>query len=265
MGGRIILGGLVSIHSKGLANRECGELHSRLGVQRLEAMLFAVDQINANPKILHNITLGVEVYDTCSSETKALDKAVKFIIGRLSGVNHSSSSHGPHPPVVGVIGASYSSVSIQIAHLLRLFQIPQISFDSTSVELSDKKKFEYFSRTVPHDGFQAKAIVDVMRYFNWTYISSVYSDDTYGIHGMEALRKETKRAGQTHPSLITSLWGSFVTKEKNIVTSLSRSHYPQGSRYTKIDVPHIHSSSSVISHLYSTRFIPVFLLISLSE
>lgn len=187
---QILLGGLVSIHSKSStgSDRECGDLHSRLGIQRLEAMLFAIDQINANPKILRNITLGVQVHDTCSSETKALDKALNFISGRLS-----SSSLGPS--VVGVIGASYSSVSIQIAHLLRLFQIPQISFDSTSVELSDKKKFEYFSRTVPHDGFQAKAIVDVARYFNWTYISAVYSDDTYGIHGMDALRKESKRAG----------------------------------------------------------------------
>lgn len=189
--GEILLGGLVPIHSKCSASSdcECGALHSRLGVQRLEAVLFAVDQINSNSKILPNITLGIQVYDTCSSETEALDKAVNFISGRLS-------SSSKAPPVVGVIGASYSSVSIQIAHLLRLFEIPQISFDSTSVELSDKKKFKYFSRTVPHDGFQAKAIVDVARSFNWTYISAVYSDDTYGIHGMEALRKESKRAGQ---------------------------------------------------------------------
>lgn len=188
---QVLLGGLVAIHSKSPSgsDRECGDLQSRLGIQRLEAMYFAIDQINANPKILPNITLSVQVYDTCSSETEALDKAVNFISGRLS-------SSSPGPPVAGVIGASYSSVSIQIAHLLRLFEIPQISFDSTSVELSDKKKFEYFSRTVPHDGFQAKAIVDVVKYYNWTYISAVYSDDTYGIHGMEALRKETKRAGR---------------------------------------------------------------------
>lgn len=189
--GQVLLGGLVPIHSKGstMADRECGELHSRLGIQRLEALLFAIDQINSNPKILKNITLGIEVYDTCASETRALDEAVKFISGHL-GKDVSSQS-----PLAGVIGASYSSISIQIAHLLRLFKVPQVSFDSTSVELSDKKKFEYFSRTVPHDGFQAKAIVDVVRYFNWTYISSVYSDDTYGVHGMEALRKEAKRAG----------------------------------------------------------------------
>ena len=194
--GKIRLGGLVSIHSKGsgLLDQECGQLYSRIGIQRLEAMLFAVDQINANSFILPNITLGIEVYDTCSSETRALDKSVNFISGRLSqgpGISTSSRSS-----VVGVVGATFSSVSIQIAHLLRLFQVPQISFDSTSFELSNKKKFEYFSRTVPHDGFQAKAIVDLIRHFNWTYISSVYSDDTYGIHGMEALRQETKRAGQ---------------------------------------------------------------------
>ncbi len=38
-----------------------------------------------------------------------------------------------------------------------LFQIPQISYASTGIELSDKSRFEYFSRVVPPDNFQVKA------------------------------------------------------------------------------------------------------------
>ncbi len=36
------------------------------------------------------------------------------------------------------------------------FQIPQISYASTSLELSDKSRFEYFSRVVPPDNFQVR-------------------------------------------------------------------------------------------------------------
>ena len=37
------------------------------------------------------------------------------------------------------------------------FQIPQISYASTSLELSDKSRFEYFSRVVPPDNFQVRS------------------------------------------------------------------------------------------------------------
>lgn len=40
---------------------------------------------------------------------------------------------------------------------MRVFcQIPQISYASTGIELSDKNRFEYFSRVVPPDVFQVQ-------------------------------------------------------------------------------------------------------------
>lgn len=191
--GNIVIGGLVPIHdqdSKDLA--QCGDLNERVGIQRLEAMLFAVDKINNNKSILRNVSLGLEVYDTCSSETIALDRALHFVKDRVS----SREQHPSRNPVIaGVIGPSFSSISVQVAHLFRLFQIPQVSFDSTSYELSDKTRFEFFSRTVPHDLYQAKALVDIAKVMNWTYISVVYSSDTYGTLGFKALKEEAKKAG----------------------------------------------------------------------
>lgn len=42
----------------------------------------------------------------------------------------------------------------QVANLLRLFKIPQVSYASTSAALSDKTRFEFFARTVPPDNYQ---------------------------------------------------------------------------------------------------------------
>lgn len=80
----------------------------------------------------------------------------------------------------------------QVANLLRLFQIPQISYASTSAKLSDKSRYDYFARTVPPDFFQAKAMAEILRFFNWTYVSTVASEGDYGETGIEAFELEAR-------------------------------------------------------------------------
>lgn len=127
-------------------------------MQRLEAMLFAVDKINREGRLLPGIRLGVNVVDTCSRDTYALNRSLEFIRASLNAMDTSGfqcrdgsspRARGPQGfgPVFGVVGGSYSSVSIQVANLLRLFRIPQISPASTAKVLSDKSRFEFFART----------------------------------------------------------------------------------------------------------------------
>lgn len=79
-----------------------------------------------------------------------------------------------------------------MANLLRLFQIPQISYASTSAKLSDKTRYDYFARTVPPDFYQAKAMAEILRFFNWTYVSTVASEGDYGETGIEAFEQEAR-------------------------------------------------------------------------
>lgn len=67
--------------------------------------------------------------------------------------------------------------------------MPQVSYAATSAELSDKGRFEYFARTVPPDSFQAKAMVDIITYMNWTAVFAVHSRGSYGEQGMQILEK----------------------------------------------------------------------------
>ncbi|GFT08472.1 metabotropic glutamate receptor 5 [Nephila pilipes] len=86
-----------------------------------------------------------------------------------------------HKRISGVLGAASSVTSIQVANLLRLFKIPQVSFFSTSPELSNKQRFEYFLRTVPSDTNQADAMIQIIQRLNWTYVSILYEESNYGI------------------------------------------------------------------------------------
>lgn len=58
---------------------------------------------------------------------------------------------------------------------------PQVSFFSTSPELSNKARFEYFTRTIPSDLHQVRAMVEIVKKLGWRYVSIIYEESNYGI------------------------------------------------------------------------------------
>uniref|UniRef100_A0A8C1RCD6 Glutamate receptor, metabotropic 6a n=1 Tax=Cyprinus carpio TaxID=7962 RepID=A0A8C1RCD6_CYPCA len=200
--GDITLGGLFPVHSRGPAGVPCGEIKKEKGIHRMEAMLYALDQINSDPELLPNITLGARILDTCSRDTYALEQSLTFVQALIQkDTSDIRCSNGEQPiirkpeRVVGVIGASGSSVSIMVANVLRLFEIPQISYASTAPELSDNNRYDFFSRVVPPDSYQAQAMVDIVKALGWNYVSTLASEGNYGESGVDAFVQISREAG----------------------------------------------------------------------
>ncbi|KAL8580052.1 hypothetical protein ACOMHN_065936 [Nucella lapillus] len=128
--GDVIFGGLFPMHEKGTLGRNCGKIKKEKGIQRLEAMLLAVDIINKDPNLLPGLKVGMRILDTCSYDTFALEQSMDFIKAQLSTIDledyrcddNSSPSYNRMTPVAGVIGAASSTVSIMVANILRLFK-----------------------------------------------------------------------------------------------------------------------------------------------
>ena len=183
-----VLGGLFPVH----AGSDCKNLRQQRGLERLEAMLFAIDRINSDTKLLPNLTIGYDVRDTCSEETVGLDEALDMIVrsGSLTvdtSMQCVQAGNGT-TRMSGIVGAAASSVSTPTATLLglRIFQSPLVSYASSSAALSNKNLYEYFLRTIPPDSFQANAMVDLVSYFRWEYVSVIFNDNTYGEPGTDA-------------------------------------------------------------------------------
>lgn len=129
--GDIIFGGLFPMHEKGKNGENCGDIKREKGIQRLEAMLFAVNRINKDPTILNGLKVGVHILDTCSFDTYALEQCMDFIKAQMTTIDLGDykCSNGETPryvrlkPVSGVIGAAASTVSIMVANILRLFKV----------------------------------------------------------------------------------------------------------------------------------------------
>ncbi|KAM3618436.1 uncharacterized protein V6R79_020308 [Siganus canaliculatus] len=200
--GDITLGGLFPIHARGPHGLPCGELKKEKGIHRMEAMLYALDQINSDPELLPNITLGARILDTCSRDTYALEQSLTFVQALIQKDTSDIRCSNGEPPivrkperVVGVIGASASSVSIMVANILRLFEIPQVSYASTAPELSDNNRYDFFSRVVPPDSYQAQAMLDIVKAMGWNYVSTLASEGNYGESGIDAFMQISREAG----------------------------------------------------------------------
>lgn len=83
-----------------------------------------------------------------------------------------------------------------------LLQIPQISYASTAPDLSDNSRYDFFSRVVPSDTYQAQAMVDIVKAFKWNYVSTLASEGSYGESGVEAFIQKSREDGKYNFVLI---------------------------------------------------------------
>ncbi|MGH0140290.1 UNVERIFIED_CONTAM: hypothetical protein FKN15_046071 [Acipenser sinensis] len=159
----------------------------------IQAMMFAVDEINDSHELLPNVKLGYAVYDTCDSIAKAVEGTFALVTGEDNYIPnyrcHLNSS------LAAVIGESSSSISIAMARILGIYQYPQISYFSSIPILSDKQQFPSFLRTIPSDTFQSKAFAYLVKYFGWKWVGTLAEDIEYGTQGVQLFKQEVKKLG----------------------------------------------------------------------
>ena len=184
----IILGGLFTVHrdAEGSAGAKCGDRVWGYGMDTLEAMFYALDSINSDPDLLPNITLGYDIRDTCQSDNIALDESAGLVFTNTDAESgtcrplEASGNDSIQIPVAATIGPLESFISIPVASFFRLFQMPQVSYGSTSTELNNRDQYGYFFRTIPAHDTQAEAMIDMMLHYKWDHVSVVYSNNLFG-------------------------------------------------------------------------------------
>ena len=168
----------------------CSDSYRTSGAQNSEVGKFMTDRINKDDELLPNITLGFVVLDDCQKDLTALARSVYFV-----SPDNEQEKEAKRRRVVGVVGPIYSRQSVMVSSFLGLFQIPVLSTYSTSDELSDTSRFPYFMRLVSPDAFQSVALVDIIEYFGWTYVSLLYSEGSYGENAAKNIERLTRSRG----------------------------------------------------------------------
>lgn len=70
-----------------------------------------------------------------------------------------------------------------------------MSYASTAPELSDNNRYDFFSRVVPPDSYQAQAMLDIVKALGWNYVSTLASEGNYGESGVDAFMQISREAG----------------------------------------------------------------------
>ncbi|CAD5119099.1 DgyrCDS7744 [Dimorphilus gyrociliatus] len=182
--GDLNIGILFPVYSSG----KCISLSGRLGLG-IEVVKYSIDKVNKNPKMLPNITLGFTYLDTCGG----INKPVQRLLELLPNFCDDNETFGEG--IIGVVGPYLSDRCIPTAGLASQYQLPILATHATSEELSDKRRFGYFSRLVPPDSFVTEAMTNVMVKFKWNYVQLFYSEGHYSENMAKSFEKNAKKRG----------------------------------------------------------------------
>uniref|UniRef100_A0A3Q2TJX3 Extracellular calcium-sensing receptor-like n=1 Tax=Fundulus heteroclitus TaxID=8078 RepID=A0A3Q2TJX3_FUNHE len=173
--GDIMIGGIFPVFNKDVSNIATFEgeppavicaLYDLRAFRWTQVMIFAIEEINNDPGLLPNISLGYRILNSCSSPTNTLRAALTL----PSRQDEKEKAYGCSPGI-------------------------SVSYFSTCACLSNRAKYPTFFRTIPSDYFQAKALAVLVKHFGWEWIGAIQSDNDYGRNGILAFTEEVKKFG----------------------------------------------------------------------
>uniref|UniRef100_A0A3P8VZ46 G-protein coupled receptors family 3 profile domain-containing protein n=1 Tax=Cynoglossus semilaevis TaxID=244447 RepID=A0A3P8VZ46_CYNSE len=193
-----------------------------IAFRQAQTMAFAIDEINRNPNLLSNVTLGYSLYDTCIELSIGFRAAMSLISGRAGVMASEETCVGL--PVIGIVGDSFSTSSIAISRVLGLYRVPLVSYFATCSCLSDREQFPSFFRTIPSDSFQVRAMIQILKHFGWAWAVLRLRDDDYGVHAARAFLSDFGPIAGGCLSYVEVLpWGDNRAELKRIVSVMKKS------------------------------------------
>ncbi|XP_051953211.1 extracellular calcium-sensing receptor-like [Xyrauchen texanus] len=155
-------------------------------------MIFAIEEINKNPSILPNHTVGYEIFNACGF-SNILQSALTLYNGQAAFIDERNCTKANS--VQAIIGHSGSTPTIGIARITGRFHIPTISHFATCACLSNRKEFPSFFRTIPSDYYQSRALAQLVKHFGWTWVGALSNDNDYGKNGIATFIKAAQEEG----------------------------------------------------------------------
>ncbi|XP_069858205.1 vomeronasal type-2 receptor 116-like [Dipodomys merriami] len=151
------------------------------------ALAFAIEEINKNPHLLHNLTLGFDIYDDEFRTWKMFKNPFVCLFGNYKIPNYSCIRDSRS---IAVLTGPSEITSYQIGTLLGLYKFPQFTFGPFDHALSDHVKFPALYQMAPKDTSIATAMVTLLLHFNWSWVGALTTENEHSTWFLDELKEE---------------------------------------------------------------------------
>ncbi|XP_048214635.1 vomeronasal type-2 receptor 116-like [Perognathus longimembris pacificus] len=158
--------------------------------QLVLALAFAVEEININPDLLHNLTLGFDIYDIRYGTSTLFKNPFICLFGKYKIPNYNCLRESKS---MAVLTGTSGAISSLIGTLLDIYRFPQLTTGPFDHTLRDKNKFPGLYQMAPKDTSIATAMVLLLLHFSWNWVVLLSLQDENDLWILPALKEEMAR------------------------------------------------------------------------
>ncbi|XP_061447628.1 vomeronasal type-2 receptor 26-like [Rhineura floridana] len=160
--------------------------------QHIVALAFAVKEINENPHILPNFTLGFHIYDSYSNARRTYHATLLLLSAVERFIPNYLCDNAKN--LVAIIGGLDSHISINMATLLNNYKVPQLIYGSVPL-MDDENLGHSFYQMVPHEALQYTGILSLLLHFRWTWVGVLTMNDENGDRFLQTVLPQFSKKG----------------------------------------------------------------------
>ncbi|XP_052616435.1 vomeronasal type-2 receptor 116-like [Peromyscus californicus insignis] len=176
------------------------------------SLVFAIEEINRNPHLLPNISLGFDFYNVPYSEKNILMNPLIWLTG-LSNPYCNYNCVKERKSAAALTGPSWAK-SAHIETLLQLYKLPQLTVGPFDPIFSDRGQFTSLYQMAHKGTSLSLAMVSLMLHLGWNWVGLLIPDDHRGTQFLSDIREkmENNRVCIAFVEMIQSTWNSFSYK-----------------------------------------------------
>ncbi|XP_036024888.1 vomeronasal type-2 receptor 116-like [Onychomys torridus] len=180
--------------------------------QLVLAVVFAIEEVNRNPHLLPNITLGFDFYNVPFTEKSILANALIWLTGLSIPISNYNCIK-ERKSAAALTGPLWAR-STHIATPLQLYKFPQLTVGPFDTILSDEDQFHSLYQMAPKSTSLSLAMVSLMLHFGWTWIGLIVPDDHSGTQFLSDIRENVvnNQVCIAFVEMTQSTWNSFPYK-----------------------------------------------------
>ncbi|XP_032092271.1 extracellular calcium-sensing receptor-like [Thamnophis elegans] len=160
--------------------------------QHTLAFVFAVMEINENPHILPNTSLGFHIYNSHFLPSGTLLASLEL----LSTWNNFIPNYkcDTKDNAMAVIGGPDSDVGFSLATILSIYKVPQFTYGSAPV-INDPSQSVFSLRMFPSREHQYLGIQQLLLLFRWIWVGVIFIDDENGLRFVHTILPKFSKNG----------------------------------------------------------------------